>query len=62
MLECTSEKKINYDDNTWSVFDHNIIDMFAVKMQENGGFNLLSFNKIGGKRACAALPSQKARI
>lgn len=57
----TQPSQIEFADTVWSVFDRKKIDMFAVKLEENGGFNLAAFNKIGGEAARAVLPSQKAR-
>lgn len=57
----TQPAQIDFKDSKWSVFDRKKIDMFAVKLEENGGFNLAAFNKIGGEAARAVLPCQKAR-
>lgn len=56
-----SESMVDFSSNLWSVFDRKKIDMFAVKLQEHGGFNLLAFNKIGGSKAKAVLPSNQRR-
>jgi len=57
----TTNGDIVYSNQQWSIFDRKKIDIFAVKLQENGGFNLLAFNKTGGRKARAVLPTHPRR-
>ena len=50
------ESQLEYKSKDWAKVDIKRIDMFAVKMQQEGGFNVKSFNKVS-KHTLA--PTQK---
>ena len=41
-----NETRLEFKSRDWAKIDHKKIDMFAVKMQQEGGFNIKSFNKV----------------
>ena len=53
-----NEVELEYREQDWSKA-YLKIDMFAVKLNQEGGFNIKSFNKVSN---IALLPNQKARM
>ena len=50
------ESQLQYKSKDWAKVDMKRIDMFAVKMQQEGGFNVKSFNKVSKH---TLVPTQK---
>ena len=46
--EIKNEKKIEYKDKDWAKA-YKQIDMFAVLLNQEGGYNIKSFNKVSDK-------------
>ena len=50
------ESQLQYKSKDWAKIDLKRVDMFAVKMQQEGGFNMKSFNKVSKH---TLVPTQK---